>query len=206
MGKGYVGGARATDMRAFFAVDCPDALAEPLADIQSVFADAAGLTPVDPGQAHVTLKFIGEVPRTASDGSDAADIDAVIAAGERAVANADVTPFTCTVGGLGVFPSPEYISVVWAGIEAGSEPLTRLHDSLEAETTALGVDPEDHEFTPHVTLGRMRDARGKELVQRAVRERDPDVGSFTVSAVRLVESTLTPEGPVYETIETVALG
>ena len=193
-------------MRAFFAVDLPDELVGPLADVQSAFDDAAGLTAVDPEQAHVTLKFLGEVSRTASNGTDAVDIDAVIAAGERAVAAADVDPFTCTVGGLGVFPSLEYISVVWAGIEAGSADLTRLHESLETETTALGVDPEDHEFTPHVTLGRMRDARGKELVRRAVHEGDPDVGSFTVREVRLVESTLTPDGPVYETVETFALG
>jgi len=39
------------------------------------------------------------------------------------------------------------------------------------ETTALGVDPENHAFTPHVTLARMNDARGKELVQEAVRAR-----------------------------------
>ena len=204
-------------MRAFFAVDLPDALAGPLADVQSAFDDASGVTLVDPEQAHVTLKFLGDVAERGAgeegganesdeSGTDAADIDAVTAAGERAVADADVDPFTCTVGGLGVFPSLEYISVVWAGIEAGSADLTRLHESLEAETTALGVDPEDHEFTPHVTLGRMRDARGKELVRRAVHEGDPDVGSFTVREVRLVESTLTPDGPVYETVETFALG
>jgi len=193
-------------MRAFFAVHLPKELAEPLAEAQSVFENAAGVDPVDPEQAHVTLTFLGEVPMTDSDGTEGTDLDDVLAAGRRAVDDADVGPFTCSVAGLGVFPSLEYVSVVWAGIEAGSAELTRLHESLEAETTALGFDPEDHEFTPHVTLGRMRDARGKERVRRAVRERHPEVGSFTVEAVRLIESTLTSEGPVYETVETFRLG
>ena len=205
MGKGYVGGLRATNMRAFFAVTLPTDLAESLAEVQSAFDDAAGLTAVDPEQAHVTLKFLGEVPRTASGGTRNVDVDDLRAAGARAVDDADIDPFTCSVAGLGVFPSLEYISVVWAGIEAGGIELTRLHESLEAETTALGFDPEDHVFTPHVTLARMNDARGKEQIQRTVRERHPEVGSFTVEAVRLVESTLTPEGPVYETVEAFEL-
>ena len=185
-------------MRAFFSVPLPDSVADQIADLQSAFDGAAGLTPVDPANAHVTLKFLGDV--------DDAALDDVIAAGERAVDRADIDPFTCRVSGLGVFPSLEHISVVWAGVGAGSGDLTRLHESLEAETTALGFDSEDHEFTPHVTLARMNDARGKELVQAAVRDRDPGLGAFDVAAIRLTESTLTSDGPVYEPVETFPLG
>ena len=195
-------------MRAFFAVDLPDDLAEPLADVQSALDGADGLRFVDPVQAHVTLKFLGDVDEGGSDASSAdADptLDDVVAAGERAVEHADVEPFECRVEGLGVFPSLEYISVVWVGIEAGSAELIRLHEALEAETTELGVHPEEHEFTPHVTLARMDDARGKELVQAVVRDRDPTIGRFTVEELQLVESTLTADGPVYDAVETFSL-
>ena len=186
-----------SSVRAFFAVTVPESLAGPIADVQAAFADAAGLRPVDPGDAHVTLKFLGDVP--------AADLDAVVEAGERAVDRAGVGSFECSITGLGVFPSLEYISVVWAGVEEGHTELTRLHEALEAETTALGAEPTDHEFTPHVTLARMDDGRGKELVRKVVGERHPEIGTVEVDSVRLVESTLTDEGPVYDTIETVAL-
>jgi 2'-5' RNA ligase len=191
-------------MRAFFAVDLPDDLAAPVAEAQAAFAGVQGLRFVDPEQAHVTLKFLGavaerEAPDTAEE-DDAPLLDEVIAAGERAVAAADVGSFECSVEGFGVFPSLDYISVVWAGIGDGSAALTALHESLEAETTALGVDAETHSFTPPVTLARMNDARGKELVQEAVRERDPEIGRFEVDAVRLVSSTLTSDGPVYDTV------
>ncbi|WP_280586408.1 RNA 2',3'-cyclic phosphodiesterase [Halorubrum sp. Boch-26] len=197
-------------MRAFFAVDLPDDLAESVADAQAAFEGADGLRFVDPEQAHVTLKFLGAIGgNTAGESDDDADAPAlndVIAAGERAVETADVDPFECAVQGFGVFPSLDYVSVVWAGVGAGDAELTALHDSLETEATALGVDPAEHAFTPHVTLARMDDARGKGLVRDAVRNRDPEVGRFEADAVRLVSSTLTDDGPVYETVASIELG
>lgn len=196
-------------MRAFFAVDLPEELSEPVAEAQAAFEGAEGLRFADPERAHVTLKFLGEIGEgdaaESDDETDAPALDDVIAAGERAVADAGVDPFECAIEGFGVFPSLDYISVVWAGVGAGSAELTALHESLEAETTALGVDPEAHAFTPHVTLSRMNDARGKELVREVVRERDPEVGRFEVDDVRLVKSTLTSDGPVYETVASFEL-
>ncbi|QKY16642.1 RNA 2',3'-cyclic phosphodiesterase [Halorubrum sp. CBA1229] len=191
-------------MRAFFAVDLPDDLANPIADAQAAFEGAEGLRFVDPEQAHVTLKFLGEVDESDTDDS-APSLDDVIAAGELAVADADVDPFECAIAGFGVFPSLDYVSVVWAGIDEGSAGLTALHEAIETETTALGVDPEEHAFTPHVTLARMNDARGKGLVRDVVQNRDPEIGRFEAEEVRLVSSTLTDDGPVYETVASIEL-
>jgi len=186
-------------MRLFVSVDLPATLAEPLEAIQTELSDADSLRFTDPSQAHVTLKFLGEV--------DPERVDEIEAAIETAVDEARVDPFDCTIEGLGVFPSPDYISVVWAGVREGSGAgeLARLHDALETELTALGFEAESHDFTPHVTLARMDDARGKSLVQQVVRERDPTVGTFRVEGVRLTESTLTDEGPQYETVREVDL-
>ena len=185
-------------MRLFVSVDLPPELTEPLADLQAEFGDAAGVRLTDPSQAHVTLKFLGE--------TDPDRVDEIEQAIERAVDDSGVEPFECTIQGLGVFPALDYISVVWAGVSGdGATALTQLHDALETELTALGFDDESHEFTPHVTLGRMDDARGKSLVQKAVQECDSTVGSFQVETVRLTESTLTDEGPAYETVSEVDL-
>jgi 2'-5' RNA ligase len=184
-------------MRLFVSVDLPDTLADGVAAVQEEFRDASGLNFTDPGQAHVTLKFLGEV--------DPDRVGAVESALERAVAAADVGPFEATVGGLGVFPSLDYISVVWVGVRGGGEELGRLQAAVESELVALGFDPEDHEFTPHVTVARMEHAGGKERVQRVVRERDPTVGSMSVESVALTESELTDSGPVYATVRSVPL-
>jgi 2'-5' RNA ligase len=184
-------------MRLFVSVDLPDALAEGVAAVQESVRGASGLTLTDPGQAHVTLKFLGEVASTR--------VDSIESALERAVAAADVGPFEATVGGLGVFPSMDYISVVWVGVRDGNEELRRLQSAVESELVGLGFDPEDHEFTPHVTVARMEHAGGKERVRRVLRERDPTVGSMSVDSVALTESERTHSGPVYSTVRSVPL-
>ncbi|WP_096390216.1 RNA 2',3'-cyclic phosphodiesterase [Halopenitus persicus] len=193
-------------MRAFFAVDLPTDLADRIAEVQGELRAAEGLRFTDPEQAHITLEFLGDVPDGSERGGGGeSDLDAVIEAGREAVQEADVEPFIASVRGLGAFPSTEYIRVVWAGIGDGSAELTRLQAGIESRTTALGYEPDDHEFTPHVTLARMDDARGKGIVQEAIRTAEADVGSFTVEAVRLKRSTLTESGPVYETVESFPL-
>ena len=186
-------------MRLFVSIDLPDRLADAVADAQDRFVDAEGLRFVDPANTHLTLFFLGTV--------DPGRIGAVETALERAVENAGVDPFDLRVGGFGVFPALDYISVVWAGVREGGgvAATTRLNGAIEHELEALGFEDDDHAFTPHITLARMDDARGKGLVQRVVRETDPDLGSFRVAAVRLTRSTLTDDGPVYETLRAVEL-
>jgi 2'-5' RNA ligase len=159
--------------------------------------DLPGLTLTDPTQAHVTLKFLGEV--------DESRVDDLTDAVERAVEAADVAPFDAEVGGYGVFPSLGYIRVVWLGFRSETEPSTRLHEAIERETVALGFDPEDHSFTPHATLARMGDARSKDEVREVVESDGPDVGTLRVDGVELTESTLTDDGPRYSTVERFGL-
>ncbi|MDB2264910.1 RNA 2',3'-cyclic phosphodiesterase [Halorubrum ezzemoulense] len=182
-------------MRAFFAVDLPDSLAPAVAEAQAPFADASGVNPVDPEQAHVTLKFLGDIGTEDDEGDPA--LDDVAAAGERAVDRAAVSPFEAEIRGLGVFPNREYGSVVWAGVGRGGDDLAALYEALEAETTALGVDPKAHAFTPHVTLARVESATGAEAVRDALDAGDPEVGTFSVDEIRLVKSALTASGPEY---------
>jgi len=185
-------------MRLFVSVDLDEGLAAEVEPVQSLFSGASGLRLTDPEQAHITLKFLGDT-----------DPERVPALGDelrQAVEESGVDPFRAEFGGLGVFPSLEYISVVWLGVREGGEAFTRLHEAIEDRTTAMGFDPEDHEFTPHVTLARMDHSGGKDLVRDIVRNRDPDVGAMTVESIRLTESELTPSGPEYSTVEEFDLG
>jgi len=182
--------------RLFVSVDL-DSLAEEVHAVQELFAGASGVRPVDPQQVHVTLKFLGD--------TDPDRIPALVEELRAAVADSGVGPFEAEIGGLGVFPSLEYISVVWLGVREGSAPMTALQAAIEERTVAMGFDPEDHEFTPHVTVARMDHAGGKERVQSVVQERDPDAGTATVEEIRLTESVLTDDGPEYSTLEAVGL-
>ena len=184
--------------RLFVSVDL-DGLGDAVAAVQDRFDGVSGLRLTDPGQAHVTLKFLGD---TAPD-----RVADVVAALEAAVEDSGVEPFEADIGGLGVFPSLSYISVVWVGVRdgQGGPELTALHEAIEDRTVAMGFDSEDHEFTPHATIARMDHAGGKETVQNIVENDDPDVGCLQVTEIRLKESELGPGGPTYRTVESVSL-
>lgn len=184
-------------MRLFVAIDLPEGLADDLAAVQErLRAGDPALRYTDPTQAHVTLQFLGDVESTR--------VDALADALDAAVDDAGVEPFEATAGGLGVFPSRDYVSVVWVGFTAGDDEMGRLHEVVERAAAPLGFDPEDRAFTPHVTLARMDSARGKDHVLRVVDE-GAEIGSFRVEQVRLKESDLGPEGPTYSTVRRFSL-
>jgi 2'-5' RNA ligase len=184
--------------RLFVSVDL-DGLADEIRALQRRFEGIDGLRLTDPTQAHVTLKFLGD--------TDPDRVPEVVTALETAVDESRVEPFEARFGGLGAFPSLDYISVVWVGVRAGhgDGELTALHEAIEDRTIAMGFDAEDHDFTPHATVARMDHAAGKERVQRLLGDHDPDVGRLRVESVRLTESTLTEDGPVYSTVESISL-
>ncbi|WP_336330336.1 RNA 2',3'-cyclic phosphodiesterase [Haloarcula sp. CGMCC 1.2071] len=184
--------------RLFVSVDL-DGLSDAVAAVQDRFDGVSGLRLTDPAQAHVTLKFLGD--------TDPDRVDDIVTALEGAVEDSGVEPFEAELGGLGVFPSLSYISVVWVGVRdgQGGAELAALHKAVEDQTVAMGFDPEDHEFTPHATIARMDHAGGKETVQNAVENDDPDVGRLQVEEIRLKESELGPDGPTYRTVESVSL-
>lgn len=182
-------------MRLFVSVDLPEALADALRDLQEPLRGAPGVRLTDPTQAHVTLSFLGDVdPDLIPDLEDAL---------VGAVAGHDA--FEVRFGGFGVFPSREYITVVWVGVEAGEDPFTSLQADVDRYLADLGFSSDEDSFVPHITLGRVDDARSKEDIQRLVEDHSPTVGSMRVTDVRLTESTLTAEGPVYETVTAVPL-
>jgi len=183
-------------MCAFVSVDL-HGLETRIEAVQGEFAEASGLDFVSPQQVHLTLSFLGDV----SEGELSAVTDAI----DEAVAESGVSPFEAAFGGLGVFPSREYIRVLWIGVREGSGELARLHERIEDRTTELGFEPSSHEFTPHATIARMRHAGGKDLVRRTLDAFDPVVGEVRVEAVHLTESTLTDGGPEYETVERFGL-
>jgi 2'-5' RNA ligase len=89
--------------RLFVSVDL-DGLADAVRAVQQPLAEADGLGLTDPEQVHVTLKFLGD--------TDPDRIPTVVDELDAAVDDSGVDPFTAEFGGLGVFPSLDYISVV----------------------------------------------------------------------------------------------
>ena len=147
---------------------------------------------------HYTLRFIGEV------GEDGAR--RITQAAEEAAA--PVPRFDVTLGGLGAFPRPRDARVLWLGLAAGGDPFRDLARRLEKALAKRGFEPETRGFSPHLTLGRVRD-RGLDWTQALASvnslENDPAAG-FTVRSISVVVSHLSPKGSRYDIRAEAALG
>ena len=178
-------------VRTFVAVDLPEEIRERARESRTTLAESGGrLSIVDPGNLHITVKFLGEVaPET---------IEAVIEA-LRAVRAA---PFELTVG-CAACNSPRRPRVVWCDItDAGeSAALARQVDDL---LEPLGFTRERRPFRPHVTLARVKEFHPSLLRQVDCMPREP-LGRFRVESIKLKKSTLTPRGAIYEDLAEVAL-
>jgi 2'-5' RNA ligase len=116
-------------------------------------------------------------------------------------------PFKVTIGGLGAFPSLERPQVVWLGSLQGAEELERLAAALNTALAQEHFPADPRRFRPHLTLGRSRDDRQwGDLVRALQQHRHAVVGDQLVEVVTVMESRLTPDGPVYTPWEQVRLG
>jgi 2'-5' RNA ligase len=139
---------------------------------------------VDPGNFHLTLRFIGET------GEDiAADID-------DALSRLRARRFALQLAGTGVFGGDRPRSL-WVGVERSPE-LVALRDKIEQAVVRIGLAPEPRKFAPHVTLARLHNpalaALRDYLTEHARFSADP----LAVEGFSLIASFQTKAGSVYE--------
>ncbi|MBM3469685.1 MAG: RNA 2',3'-cyclic phosphodiesterase [Armatimonadetes bacterium] len=184
--------------RTFIAVELSDESRRLVAEIQERLRTAgAALRWVRPENLHYTLSFLGEIP--------AAQVARAVVATRNAAGR--IVPFQVYIGGLGAFPSLERPQVVWVGCTEGAEALGRLAGEVKAALDRERLPSDPKPFRPHLTLGRAKDNRQWGDLVRAVRaHRDSAVGQEWVRAVTVMESRLTPDGPIYTPREKVLLG
>jgi 2'-5' RNA ligase len=189
-------------VRCFVAVELPEEIKAALSRIQADLKSESQspVKWVDPYSIHLTLKFLGNVSREMTP-----QITEAIKEGAQGV-----SPFHLEIKGLGVFPNPRRVQVIWVGIGGEVASLLKLQKGIEPALAKLGFAPEGRAFTPHLTLGRVReraspDERQKlgELIAGTRSETEP---AFNVNSVSLMRSQLTREGAIYSQISSIELG
>jgi 2'-5' RNA ligase len=139
---------------------------------------------VDPGNFHLTLRFIGEIGE-----DDGADID-------DALSRLRAPRFVLRIAGTGIFGGEKPRSL-WAGIERSPE-LIGLRDKVEQALIRVGLPPEPRKFAPHVTLARLRDPPLDKLRDFLVAHAQFRADPVLVENFSLIASFQTKSGSVYE--------
>ena len=185
-------------MRAFLALEISPATRTALGEvIRRLRPHTLRVKWVDPPQVHLTLVFFGDLPPEKLEG--------VKAAAARACAAS--APFDFRVLGLGSFGQGGRMRVLWCGLDEPTGALAALHGALQAALEPLGFEPERRPFSPHLTLGRLREPSREEPLRRALEEMAGfEAGMDRAESLILFESTLTPRGPVYTVRGQWALG
>jgi RNA 2',3'-cyclic 3'-phosphodiesterase len=150
---------------------------------------------VEERNIHITLKFFGET----EEGKIPALIDIQQKIAEK------VCPFFFSLQNLGIFGSKYDPRVVWVGIEPYKE-LVGLMELFREELRKAGYEPDRQNLVPHLTIGRIKEIRDKELFHRSIGE-FKNISSEKIAAkdFHLYESILRREGPEYRVIKTFPL-
>ena len=168
-------------LRLFVGIEFPPELKLRLSLLQS---GVAGARWVDPGNFHLTLRFIGEI-----DEGTAADID-------EALLRLKARRFSLQLAGVGVFGGDKPRQL-WVGVER--EPaLATLQSKIEQALIRVGLPPEPRRFSPHVTLARLRDPTRADIQQFLAAHARFRAEPLRVDRFSLIASYPTKAGSVYE--------
>jgi 2'-5' RNA ligase len=185
-------------VRLFIAVEIEDrdVLSRIIGVRDRILGLGADLKPVEDENIHLTLRFLGDVE------------DSMVPSIERVLEPlSGFQPFRMRVRGLGVFPDLRSPRVVWVGVGEGSEVLRSMRGVIDRGLRGLRVFEDEHGFTPHITIARVRGRSGLDRLARYVEENsEMDLGFSSVTRVVLKRSVLTPRGPIYSDVRRVLLG
>jgi 2'-5' RNA ligase len=113
--------------------------------------------------------------------------------------------FDFTLARLGVFRNINDPKVIWAGIE-NSEKLTDLFQVIKSGLEKAGINTEEREFKPHLTLGRIKWIKNKSSLEEIIkRYNDNKFQDVKVKEVIFYESVLQQTGPLYLPIKVFRL-
>jgi 2'-5' RNA ligase len=108
--------------------------------------------------------------------------------------------FNFKLSGTGVFGSFKNPRVIWTGIK-NPERLIELNKLIITGLKDTGFKIEEHQFSPHITIGRIKSIQNPEAFKSAIgRYHDTFIQEVYVRDVILYESILKPTGPVYHPV------
>ena len=150
---------------------------------------------------HITLKFLGEVQPD--------KVEEII----NKLKTIKLESFTVFLDFIGVFPSENYIRVVWVGLKPEDKVLELQKQIDEALSKLfkptktfgfLGTKNAKHflvkekDFKAHITLARVKYTQDKKAFVEQLKKIKVENKKIEIKDFRLIKSTLTPKVPIYE--------
>jgi len=175
-------------IRTFIALEFSQEARDELVRVEGLLKEAdANVKWVDPAIVHLTLKFLGNVAEDKID-SISGRLDEIASR---------TSPFDLSLDGIGVFPKWDYVKVLWVGIAGGSDQVKKLAESVDAAMSEEGFKTEERDFSPHITIGRVRTAKRKEKLREIASNVRVEPVTSHITGIVLFKSELSPKGAIH---------
>ena len=179
-------------LRAFIAVELPIEIRKTVCAATSKLQNDIGplirWVPIE--NMHLTLKFLGDVSPS--------NVELL-----SQMLRAEMELFNCFdlhLNGLGSFPNLKRPRVIYVGMQDPAA-LEALQRGIESASSRLGYGAEERGFSPHLTIGRVKQnvtATEQQAIRHALADTKIDsLGTARVNSVELFKSDLKPTGSVY---------
>ncbi|MDH4129272.1 MAG: RNA 2',3'-cyclic phosphodiesterase [Spirochaetota bacterium] len=142
---------------------------------------------------HITIKFLGETNDT--------NLDSII----KSLQEINLQSFNLTIQNLGAFPNINFPKVLWIGLKGDINSIKSLVKKVETHMKVLNFLEERREWSPHITIARVRTKIPKDLINFISLHKDVHFGEISISSFSLMESNLTSKGPIYKEIKRFTL-
>jgi 2'-5' RNA ligase len=177
--------------RLFLAVNYSVTVTRRIADATAKLraaCDGAGIkvTWAPPQSLHITTKFLGWANGEVVDA--VRDQMAAVLEGRKS--------FEIGARGVGAYPDERRPHVLWVGVHDGSGTLAAIAEATDAAMGDIGFPREKRAFSPHVTIGRVKDPAGG-VHDICAPFRGADFGASPVREVILYESVMKSTGSEY---------
>jgi 2'-5' RNA ligase len=179
-------------MRVFIAVDIIEQVKQIILQLQKRLKDSSNagsrdITWVKPDAMHLTLKFLGEI-------TDNQLVEVCKAIKE---VSAGYKGFDLNIETVGSFGGKS-ARVLWIGSGSGSETITKIAEDIEQRLEKIEFPREARPFTAHLTLCRIKSFKaGLEMANLAEDYKDFKAGAAFIDEIKVYQSQLTPQGPIY---------
>ena len=176
-------------IRTFVAVNLSPDIREHLASLKdNINIPDSNIKWVEKNNLHITIKFLGYISLEQTE---------LIQSGLKEIAS-QCNPFLIkTSSYIGVFPTYKMPRIIWVGIKEGINELEKLYNSIEINMLKKGFPREEKYFSSHITIGRVKYIRDTTNFIQILKKIKVNNLSQEVCSIDLMESKLTPNGPLY---------
>ena len=106
---------------------------------------------------------------------------------------------------LGGFPNLRKPKVIWTDLENNRDIIINLAQAIEDACIDIGFEKNNKPFKPHLTLGRVKSYDDLSKLTEYLESYNFESIPISFNSVKLIQSTLTQEGPIYRTLDEIKL-